>query len=100
MKRLIVAIATSMFMASAGASHVYHGLAEGNPSLHGYGHHDQELVGVQPGIGDRVDIYHGLGSGNADLFSVTSPGGSDIRSTDTGLPRIYDSFTRNPDLTW
>jgi hypothetical protein len=101
MKRLIAAIATTLFMASAGATHVYHGLAEGDPDLHGYGHDDQRFVGVQPGVGDSADIYQGFGPGNSDLFPILSPViGSNVENPDQELPRIYKSFSGNRDLSW
>jgi hypothetical protein len=103
MKRLIMVIGASMVMASAGASHVYQGLAEGDPNLYGYGPDDQGFVGVQPGVGDRVDIYQGFGPGNDDLFPTVAPVGAEPRETESSfieLPRVYRGFSRNPDLSW
>jgi hypothetical protein len=103
MKRLIMVIAASMVMASAGASHVYQGLAEGDPNRYGYGPDDQAFVGVQPGVGDRIDIYDGFGWGNDDLFPTVAPVGADRQDTESSfieLPRVYRGFSRNPDLSW
>ena len=93
---LAVAIASTMFTISASADDVYHGLAGGNVDL--YPHDVQNadaVVGIQPGVGDRLDIYGGLKKGNGDLFSGSvATGGSAAEG-----PSIYGGFGEgNPDL--
>ena len=101
MKRLIVAFAATLSMASAGATHVYHGLSEGDADLHGYGVGDQQVTGVQPGVGDAgFDIYRGFGGGNDDLFTPRDRSGNRVDNPDRELPRIYKGFSGDPDLSW
>jgi|GEM_PF-3856970 len=53
------------------ADDIYFGLADGNSDLFsGYPTREQrteDRIGMQPGVGDHVDIYRGPGRGNADL---------------------------------
>jgi hypothetical protein len=101
MKRLIVALLSTLFVASAGATHLYKGLAEGDSDLYGYGVGDQQVTGMQPGIGDRsVEIYGGFGTGNDDLFTPHQRGGSRVDNPDRELPRVYRGFAGDPDLSW
>lgn len=92
MTKTILTLTAVLFATSAAADDVYHGLAEGNPDLFD-GHPQQTaVVGVQPGVGDRVDIYGPLGGGNSDLFKSIETGDSGPR------PDIYQGFRGNPDL--
>ena len=96
MKRLVAAIASSMFMVSAGAADVYQGWAEGNSDLHPHGVQNvDDVVGIQPGVGDSLYIYGGFRDGNGDLFTGSaSTGWSANKDAD-----IYGGFGRgNPDL--
>jgi hypothetical protein len=92
MTKTILTLAAALFATSAAASDVYHGLAKGNPDL--ISHSQQgSVVGVQPGVGDRIDIYGPLGRGNSDLFKTVQGNG------DSGpRPDIYQGFRGNPDL--
>jgi hypothetical protein len=88
-------------MATAGATHLYHGLGEGDADLYGYGIGDQEVTAVQPGVGDTgFDIYRGFGGENDDLFTPRDRGASRVDNPDKGLPRIYQGFSGDPDLSW
>lgn len=100
MNRLIAVFTAMLFVASASASHVYHGLAEKDSNLYGYGRDDGGVVGVQPGIGDRVDIYGGFGRGNKDLSPNPFRGGTNVPNPDTELPQIYQGFSGDPNLSW
>lgn len=100
MNRLIALFIAMLFVASASASHVYHGLAEDDPDLYGYGQDDGGVVGVQPGIGDRVDIYGGFGGGNNDLSPNPFRRGGNVGTPDTELPPIYQGFSGDPNLSW
>ncbi len=96
MKRLITAVETTMLAASAGADVVYHGFAEGNPDLYGYGSRDGGMTGVQPGVGDSVANYRGARAEGGGIFSAEAHGGS---NPDTALPNIYGGFA-DKDLSW
>jgi hypothetical protein len=101
MKRLTVALLSSLFVASAGATHLYKGLAEGEPDLYGYGVGDQQVTGIQPGVGDTsTKIYGDFGRGNDDLFTAQERGGVSVDNPDRSLPRIYKGFAGDPDLSW
>jgi hypothetical protein len=93
MTKTILTLAAALFTTSAAASDVYHGLAKGNSDLFDAHPEQSAVVGVQPGVGDRIDIYGPLGRGNTDLFkTVQGSGDSDPR------PDIYQGFRGNPDL--
>ena len=100
MKVAALAIATALFTASAAADHVYHGIAQGDDDLYGYGPNDERVTGVQPGVGDSFEIYGRFGTDNDDLFSAAERGGSRVADPDRTLPRIYKGFGPDPDLTW
>ena len=100
MKHLIVAFASILLSASAFADHVYQGFAEGDPDLYGYGPSDEQVIGMQPGVGDSVDIYGRFGQRNPDLFPPTQRGGSSVANPDRTLPEIYNGFGDDPDLQW
>jgi hypothetical protein len=100
MKRLILALATALLAVSALADHVYRGFAEGDSDLYSYGPGDEQVIGMQPGVGDSVDIYGRFGQRNADLFPPTQRGGSSVDNPDRTLPEIYDGFRDDPDLQW
>ena len=93
---LAVAMASTMFTISASADGVYQGFAEGNTDLYPHNVRNADaVVGVQPGVGDRLDIYGGFERGNGDLFSGSAGTGW---SASKG-PGIYGGFgERNPDL--
>jgi hypothetical protein len=99
MKRIISAIAALFLTTAAGAGHVYHGIAEGDPDLYGYGPDDEQATAVQPGVGS-FDFYGGFGQGNSDLFTPGDRGGSAVQNPDRDLPRIYNEFGDDPDLSW
>lgn len=97
--RFPLAIATLAFASLTMADDIYFGLADGNPDLYRGGptseRRTEERIGVQPGIGDRVDIYHGLGRGNPDLFSPVRDG-----RVHGARPDIYGGFGDNHDLSY
>lgn len=93
MKSIITAAAI-LLAANAGAAGFYHGLDNGNSDLSTQPGSAHEFVGVQPGIGDRIDVYHGLADGNSDLLK--GDGSQSIEST--GRPDIYMNISGNPDL--
>ncbi|MCF7984481.1 MAG: hypothetical protein K9L70_08770 [Thiohalocapsa sp.] len=99
MQRILLAIAAVVLSASAGAGHVYHGIAEGDSDLYGYGPGDEQVSGVQPGVGS-FDVYGGFGEGNSDLFPPQNRGGAAVDRPDRDLPRIYNEFGDTPDLSW
>ncbi|MEA3277132.1 MAG: hypothetical protein U9Q81_17970, partial [Pseudomonadota bacterium] len=68
MKTIITAIAATLFTAGVSASDVYYGLEKGNPDLSTQPASGEGFVGVQPGVGDSIDRYHGWADGNPDLF--------------------------------
>ena len=86
-------------MASAAADHVYHGLGSGNSDLSTNPDHDN-MVGVQPGVGDSIDIYRDFAVGNSDLFTRTEQSGGKVENPDKRLPQIYREFQYNSDLNW
>ena len=92
MKTIIATIAATLFATGASAVEIYQGL--GSPDLSNQRVSAQDFAGVQPSIGDRVDLYHGLADGNADLFKTERSGPSDSGDA----PDIYSSFSGNPDL--
>jgi hypothetical protein len=101
MKRLTVALISTFFFTSAGAAHLYKGLAEGDSDLYGYGADDQQVTGIQPGVGDTsASIYGGFAEGNDDLFTPHERGGSSVGNPERELPRIYKGFRGDPDLSW
>ncbi len=94
MKTIIGALAASLFIASAHAGETYHGLELGNSDLATQRPTAEDFVGVQPGVGDSIDRYHGWADGNPDLFSSDRSG-----PTDTGNdPDIYRGLGGNSDL--
>jgi hypothetical protein len=95
-----LAIATALFTASAAAEHVYHGIAQGDGNLYSYGPGDDSVTGMQPGVGDSVSVYGRFGIGNDDLFTTEARGGSSVADPDRTLPRIYQGFGPDPDLSW
>lgn len=93
MTKYAIPFAASLFAITAVADDVYHGLAEGNADLFDEHRASISPLGVQPGVGDRFDIYGGLGIGNQDLLNPVEA------STDSGpRPNIYQGFGANPDL--
>ena len=94
MKTIITAIAASLFTISVNAADVYNGLGAGNSDLSTQHASATDFVGVQPGVGDSINRYHGLDDGNADLFKADNSG-----LTDSGdAPNIYMGIGGNPDL--
>lgn len=85
MKILLAAVVTAAFAASAMADDIYNGLAKGNPDLNRGRLANPPVVAVQPGVGDSLNIYHGLDDGNADLFRTPKDEGA-------------RSFSENPDI--
>jgi hypothetical protein len=56
----------------------------------------EDFAGVQPGVGDSIDRYHGLADGNPDLFKAPVAG-----SMDSGEdPDIYPALSGNRDLSY
>jgi hypothetical protein len=100
MKYLITTIAATLFVASAGASHVYHGLGEGNPSLYPYGPNDEQVPELQPRTTERVNFYGGFASMNSDISPSRDRSGSRIPNPDLELPQIYQNFGASPDVIW
>ena len=95
MKTIITAIAASLFTISVNAADVYNGLGAGNSDLSTQHASATDFVGVQPGVGDSINRYHGLDDGNADLFKADRSSGL----TDSGdAPDIYLGIGSNPDL--
>lgn len=95
MKRLIGVAVTALFAGAVSAASTYHGLEDGNAELGGDRTGVNNVTGVQPGVGDSVDLYHGWAEGNTDLFQRQIP--DSARSED---PDVYQSFGQNPDLTF
>jgi hypothetical protein len=100
MKPATLAIATTLLCTSAAAEHVYHGVAEGDADLYGYGVGDQDVAAVQPRTGSSTDIYGDFGTRNGDLFTARDRGGSGIANPDRTLPHIYQGFGADPSLGW
>jgi hypothetical protein len=100
MKVATLAIATALFTASAAADHVYHGFAQGDGDLYSYGTGDADVTGMQPGVGDSVDVYGRFGTGNDDLFATEPRSGNNVADADRALPRVYQGFGPDPDLSW
>ena len=96
MKTIITAIAASLFAVSVNATDFYNGLDAGNPDLSTQRVSASDFVGVQPGVGDSLNRYHGLDDGNADLFKADNSG-----RTDSGdAPDIYMGIAGNADLNF
>ena len=95
MRRMIATIAATVAMVSVHAADTYHGFANGNPDLHPDRVQTNDMVGVQPGVGDSTAIYRGFQISNDDLFS-----GSVVRGGGTHSdPGVYGGFRENnPDL--
>ena len=95
MKTIATAIAAALFATGATASNIYNGFGNNNPDLSvGYASVQMDVTGVQPGIGDSFDRYHGWADSNPDLFSSTGAPRSTHQSPDR-----YGSFDDgNPDL--
>ena len=74
MKTLITAIAAALFATGVGAADVYQGLDRGNSDLSTVRTAAADRVGVQPGVGDSLDRYHGWADGNSDLFKIDRGG--------------------------
>jgi hypothetical protein len=94
MKRLILTIAALMIAASAGAEHVYKGLAEDNPDLRGHGP-EQPMTASESATTAETPIYHGLAEDNPDLVGQradTGPSGE--------KPDIYEGIEPNPDTSF
>lgn len=100
MKYLIPTLAATFFVASAGASHVYHGLGEDNPSLYTYGPNDEQVSEFQPRTTGRVNFYGTFASMNSDISPARDRPGSRIPNPDLELPRIYQNFGATPDVIW
>lgn len=101
MKAQLTFIAAALFAASAGAADVYHGLAKDNSDLYPYAVHPSadQVVGVQPGIGDNTAVYGRSGGRNPDLFSGARTEQGSYRSGGKASD-IYHGFCGgNPDLT-
>ncbi len=95
MKRLAATFATTLLAATAAATDIYQGFGEGNADLairpsDGLG---TGVTAVQPGMGDRVNRYHGLADGNSDL-SLSF----EAELTNHEPPEIYGVVSDNPDL--
>lgn len=100
MKVATLAIVTTLFTAPAAADHVYHGITQGDDDLYGYGAADEGVIAMQPGVGDNVNVYGPFGTGNDDLFTTEDRGGSSVADPDRTLPRVYQGFGPDPDLSW
>lgn len=96
MKTVITTIAATLFTVSVNAADVYHGLDVGNSDLSTPRLSAKDFAGVQPGIGDSVNRYHGLADGNGDLFKADR-NGSTAGSDD---PDIYSNLSGNSDLAY
>ncbi|MEA3277984.1 MAG: hypothetical protein U9Q81_22400 [Pseudomonadota bacterium] len=94
MKTIVTAIAATFFAAGVNAHDVYHGLAKGDPDLVDQHPPARQVTGVQPSVGDNVDIYGDIATGNTDLFRSDRSGPRDS-GTD---PDIYHDLGSNPDL--
>ena len=95
MKTIATAIAAALFATGATASNIYNGFGDSNPDLSvGYASVQMDMTGVQPGVGDSFDRYHGWADNNPDLFRAMGGSGSTHESPDR-----YGSFDDgNPDL--
>jgi hypothetical protein len=92
--KIIITAAAMLLAANVTAASVYHGLDAGNTDLNGSQPFAAEVTGVQPGVGDHVDIYGRLDDRNADLFR-----GDGVQSRpSTGRPDVYRNLSANPDL--
>lgn len=96
MKTIIATAAAALFATNVSAVEIYHGLDEGNSDLSVPTFTAEDVVGVQPGIGDSVYRYHGLSDGNHDLFR----GDGSLERESTGRPDIYMGLGGSPDLLY
>jgi hypothetical protein len=75
-------------LATSAVAENFLGLTEGNPDLNGKTFKAADPVGVQPGVGDRADIYGLLDDANPDLFTARR-----VSDPDSGeRPDIYGAF--------
>jgi hypothetical protein len=93
MKTLLIAVAATSFAGAVAAADSYQGFAPGNPDLRPEPFKASSVVGVQPGVGDRIDRYQGWSQGNPDLFKRFQ---AEVDSHEA--PMIYPGQTGNPDL--
>ena len=95
MKKIATTLATALFATGAAAADIYNGFGGKNPDLSvGYASVETTVTGMQPGIGDSFDRYHGWADNNPDLFNSTGMSRSTHESPDR-----YGSFgDGNPDL--
>ncbi|NEV64902.1 hypothetical protein [Thiorhodococcus minor] len=95
MTKYAIVLTLSLTATNALAGAVYGTFGEGNGDLYDRHGPTAGRVAIQPGIGDRVDVYHGLASGNGDLFNVSRQA-----APAEGGPRpdIYQGFQPNVDL--
>lgn len=94
MKTIIMSAAAALFAVNVGAVEIYDHFGKGNGDLVAERPTAEDFVGVQPGIGDSFDRYHGLAEGNGDLF--TAARGAPMDSGEG--PDIYTGLNGNPDL--
>jgi hypothetical protein len=94
MTTVITSVFAALFAGGVSAASFYHGLENGNSDLSSGGSLSFEYAGVQPGVGDNVDIYGGLDDGNADLFKTDRTGPSDTGED----PDIYRDLGGSSDL--
>lgn len=72
MKHFITAAAATLFSVSlsVSAADIYRELGQGNPDLNAWAAGGGVYAGIQPGVGDSIDRYHGFSDGNPDLFQA------------------------------
>jgi hypothetical protein len=93
MRRITTAVATILFAGSLSAGPIYQGFGEGNPDLQT--RTGPDVQGIQPSVGDSVDVYGPLGTGNPDLFKRR-----DGNAAWTEDPEVYHLFSGGSDLQY
>jgi len=83
--------------AGAQAADSYEQFTAGNPDVRSGDIGYQGVTAVQPGVGSDIDRYHGIATGNSDLFAVDL---EQARRDSGERPDIYGPFGKSPDLTY
>ena len=89
MNTIIAAVAATLFSASASAANIYSGLDEGNSDLNASTFSSDDFAGVQPGVGNSFDRYHGFTDGNSDFFQHVEPESGVARSSSSDDSPVY-----------